>query len=358
MAADPIGRPVTMADIARDLGISKVAVSKALAGHTDISEATRKRVAQRARELGYVPNTTWRTLRYHRSHLIGIVVPSVIDSFFGEMVEGVGRVFERTGYQAIVAVSGEQPDREVREIEALMARQVEGLIIASCQRRDTFGIFDRIRRRGLPFVVVDRHIEKLETCFVGVDNLALGKLVTEHLIACGRKRIAHLCGPNTSPGILRVRGYEAALTAAGLEIRPGYVVGGGERREVVAPAMRSLLERPDPPDAVFCYNDLAAVEAMRVIAAAGLRVPEDIALAGVGNNRYSDVLSAPLTTVDQSTELMGERAAELLLKWLTTRRIPNPGTARLPLRLIVRESSAGKKSEPENPGAAGAKASG
>jgi LacI family transcriptional regulator len=344
MAADQVGRPVTLADIARDLGITKVAVSKALRGHSDISEATRLRVEQRARALGYLPNATWRTLRYRRSHLIGIVVPSVIDSFFSEMLEGVSGVLDRTGYQAIVAVSSEQAEREVREIDALMSRQVEGLIIASCQRRDELGMFERIRRRGLPFVAADRQIEKLAGCFVGVDNLALGKLVTEHLIGCGRKRIAHLCGPNTSPGILRVRGYKAALAAAGLKIETGLVLGGGESREVVAPATRALLQRSDPPDAIFCYNDLTAVEALREIAAAGLRVPEDIALAGVGNNRYSDVLASPLTTVDQSTQLMGEQAAGLLLKWLNTGSTPEPGQIRLPVRLIVRESSAGRKS--------------
>ena len=343
MAADHIGRPVTMADIARDLGITKVAVSKALAGHKDISEATRRRVAQRARELGYVPNTTWRTLRYRRSHLIGIVVPSVIDSFFSEMVEGVSHVIERAGYQAILAVSNEQPEREVKEVEALISRQVEGLIIASCQCRDAFGMFERLRRRGLPFVAVDRQVESVLTCFVGVDNLTLGKMVTGHLISCGRKHIAHLRGSNNSPGILRVRGYEAALSGAGLAIPPGFVVGGGERREVVKPAIGSLLKRPDRPDAIFCYNDLAAVEALRVIAAAGLRVPDDIALAGVGNNRYSDVLSPPLTTVDQKTQLMGERAAALLLKWMANRRKPEPDEVLLPLRLIARESSVGKR---------------
>jgi LacI family transcriptional regulator len=340
--ADHIGRPVSMADIARDLGITKVAVSKALRGHHDISEATRRRVADRAREVGYVPNTTWRTLRWQRSHLIGIVVPSVIDSFFSEMVDGVTRVMERSGYQTILAASSERAEREVKEIEALISRQVEGLIIASCQRRDTLGIFDRVRRRALPFITTDRQIEKVRSHFVGVDNLALGKLVTEHLIGCGKTRIAHLCGPNTSPAVLRSQGYEAALRAAGFEIRPGYVAGGAETREVVAPAMRALLKRPDPPDAIFCYNDLTAVEALRVILEAGLRVPEDIALAGVGNNRYSDILATALTTVDQTPQLMGEQAAALLLKWVSSRRAPDSGETCLPVRLIVRDSSVGK----------------
>jgi LacI family transcriptional regulator len=348
MGADQIGRPVTMADIARDLGISKVAVSKALAGHSDISQATRERVAQRAREVGYVPNTTWRTLRFQRSHLIGVVVPSVFDSFFSEMLEGVSSVLDGTGYQAILTVSSEKAEREVREIQTLMSRQVEGLIIASCQRQDGLGVFERIRKRSLPFVLADRSVHRVESCLVGVDNFAVGKLVTEHLLGCGRTRIAHLCGPTTSPGILRARGYEAAMTAAGFEVRSGYVAGGGETREAVAPAVRALLKRMDRPDAIFAYNDLAAVEALRVIAAAGLRVPDDIALAGVGNNRYSDVLASPLTTVDQNPQLMGERVAKLLLQWLTTRQKPETREFLLPVRLIVRESSVGKHATMEN----------
>jgi LacI family transcriptional regulator len=132
MAADHGARPVTLADIARELRITKMAVSKALRGHQDISESTRKRVLDRARELGYVPNSTSRSLRFHRSHLIGVVVPSFMYSFFSDMLEGANLGLEEAGYHAVLTVSGEEPNREVQQIEALISRQVEGLIVVSC----------------------------------------------------------------------------------------------------------------------------------------------------------------------------------------------------------------------------------
>jgi LacI family transcriptional regulator len=337
MTADHGGRPVTLSDIARELRITKMAVSKALRGHRDISEATRRRVLERAHELGYVPNSTSRSLRFHRSHLVGIVVPSFMYSFFSEMLEGANSVLEAAGYQSVLTVSGEDRGREARQIEALISRQVEGLIVVSCQRRDEFGIFERLKQRNMPFVIAGRRIEGLDTCFVGVDNFALGRLVTGHLIKGGRRRIAHLCGPDNMTSVLRLQGYQAALSASRLPLRQDFIVASAGQHE----AVRALLRRSGRPDAIFAYNDLAALEAFRIIQSAGLRVPQDVALAGVGNNRYSDLLSTPLTTVDQHPQTMGEKAARLLLKWLEEKQTPQKHDVCLRARLIVRESSIG-----------------
>ena len=334
-------RPVTLSDIARELRITKMAVSKALRGHQDISESLRRRVMCRAGELGYVPNHTSQSLRFHRSHLIGVVVPSFMYSFFSEMLEGANPVLEAAGYQSVLTVSGEDRQREVQQIEALISRQVEGLIVASCQRRDELGIFERLRSRGMPLVFAGRRIEGLDSCFVGVDNFALGKLVTGHLIARGRRRIAHLAGPDNMTSVLRCQGYQAALADAGLASKPAFIIRGSDEGEVAAAAMRSLFERHDRPDAIFAYNDLAALEAYRLMGTLGLRVPEDIALAGVGNNRYCDLLATPLTTVDQHPQVMGKKAAELLLKWLEKKSMPAKHEVYQRVRLIVRESSAG-----------------
>lgn len=325
------GRPVTLADIARELRITKMAVSKALRGHQDISEATRTRVAERARDLGYVPNSTSRSLRFHRSHLIGVVVPSFMYSFFSEMLEGANSVLEQAGFQSVVTISGEDARREVQQIEALISRQVEGLIVVSCQRRDELGIFGRLQRRSVPFVIAGRRIEGLDSCFVGVDNFALGKLVTNHLIEQGRRRIAHVAGPENLTSILRREGYKAGLQAAGLPVRPDLIVP--------LAGIEALLRNPRRPDALFAYNDLTAIEALRIIQSFGLHVPREVALAGVGNNQFSDLLATPLTTVDQHPQLMGAKASELLLNWLSTKAMPPEHEVYLRVRLIPRASS-------------------
>lgn len=336
-SADPPHKPVRLSDIARELGISKMAVSKALRGHRDISDATRLKVQARARKVGYVPNTTSRSLRFNRSHLVGVVVPSFMYSFFSEVMEGANVVLEGAGYQSVLTVSGEDPRREVRQVDALLSRQVEGLIIVSCQRRDELGMFQRLKQRSIPFITVGRRVEALKSCFVGVDNAAVGRLVTRHLIDCGRRRIAHLSGPENMTSILRGQGYREALKSAGLRI-PEHFIAGGER-QTVAQVVRMLVERRNRPDAIFAYNDTTAMEALRVLKTVGLRVPEDIALAGVGNNGFSDLLASPLTTVDQHPQMMGRKAAELLLGWLLGKRPPQERRIHIPVRLVIRESS-------------------
>ena len=337
---DPPNKPITLFDIARELGITKMAVSKALRGHKDISELTRRKVEARARKLGYVPNTTSRSLRFNRSHLVGVVVPSFMYSFFSEVMEGANSVFESAEYQSVLTVSGEDPEREVRQVEALLSRQVEGLIVVSCQRRDDLEMFKRLQHRAIPFITVGRRVEKLKSCFVGVDNIAVGKIVTRHLIDCGHRRIAHLSGPQNMTSIMRSQGYREALKTAGLPVIEQFIMSG--ERHVVADTVRALVQRRDRPDAIFAYNDAMALEAFRVLKQAGLRIPEDVAVAGVGNNGFSDLLSSSLTTVDQHPQIMGRKAAELLLRWLVEKRKPEERNIHIPVRLVVRESSGAK----------------
>ena len=335
-SADSPQRPLTLADIARELRITKMAVSKALRGHKDISESTRLKVQARARELGYVPNATSRSLRFHRSHLVGVVVPSFMYSFFSEVMEGANLALEAAGYQSVLTVSGEDPNREMKQVEALLSRQVEGLIIVSCQRRDDLGMFKRLKHRAIPFITVGRRVEALKSCFVGVDNNAVGHIVTRHLIDCGSRRIAHISGPENMTSIMRCQGYRDALKSAGLRVIDQFIVKDEWR--TVAQAIRPLIRRSDRPDAIFAYNDATAMEAMRVLKQIGLKIPNDIALAGVGNNGFSDLLASPLTTIDQHPQMMGRKAAELLLRWLTEKRKPEEGNIHIPIRLVVRES--------------------
>jgi LacI family transcriptional regulator len=328
-----------MKDIAKDLGVSLMTVSKALRSHTDISEETRQRVLRRMRELNYQPDWIARSMVTRRTYMIGMVLPDLMHSFFAEVANGIGRRVQPLGYQVVISNTEEDAETEQRNVEVLISRKVDGLIIASAQRQGNLGIFKALDRSGIPYVLIDRLIAGVNANYVGVKDEELGAIATEHLIAQGAKRIAHIRGPAVSTAKGRLRGYRRALERRGIKIRPEYIVPGQFGDSGGYSAMLQLLQVTPRPDAVFCYNDPVAAGAIKAILEAGIKVPEEIAIIGAGNVHYSDLLRVPLSTVDQSSALIGERAAELLLQCIDAKTPTAPQRIFIPPRLVVRDSS-------------------
>lgn len=328
-----------MKDIAGDLRVSVMTVSKALRNHSDISDATRRRVLKRARELGYQPNWIARSLATNRTYMVGLVIPDLMHSFFAEVAKGVTSRMEPAGYQVVILDSGEAPEVEERQITALLARNVDGVIVASAQRSGRARPFRTLRSRKVPCVLVDRLPPGAETHYVGGKDDEIGELATEHLIEQGCRRIAHLRGPALTTGKGRLRGYRRALARHGLAAEPGYVLGALHSDSTGYAAMRELLRRRPLPDGVFCYNDPVAAGAIRAVLEAGLTVPGDIAIIGSGNVHYSDLLRVPLSTIDQNSLLIGQSSAELLLRCIEAKRPLPAERIFTPPRLVVRESS-------------------
>jgi LacI family transcriptional regulator len=330
---------VTMMDIAKDLKVSVVTVSKVLRNQGRISDATRKRVVRRAKELNYQMNWVARSLVTRRTYTIGLLLPEFAHPFFAEIARAVAQTVRLQGYHVVISSFEEDPELEASEVDSLLARQVDGLIIASSQPARCLNMFKRIQQRKVPFVLIDRPIARLNASFVGVDNHAIGILATEHLIARGCRRIAHLRGPELGIAKERLEGYLRALNKAGLCAASDYVVAGGHRDHTGYEGMRSLLKLCPMPDGVFCYNDPVAIGAMKAILEAGLRLPTDICAVGAGNVHYSDVLAVPLTTVDQGTCRIGVLAAELLLERIGSKRSMRAKTILIPPKLVEREST-------------------
>lgn len=331
-----------MKDIARDLGVSVVTVSKVLRHHSDISAETRERVLKRMKELNYRPNLAARALVTGRTYTIGLVVPDLVHPFFAEVAKGLSRAIRKKGYSLLISSSEEDPELEQQEIEQLLARRVDALIVASAQW--TVESFRRIEEQKTPYVLIDRQFVGLAANFVGVDDHAVGVLATEHLLDEGCSRVAHIRGPEVSTALGRLEGYKAALARRGLAPATGYVVAGksGDDAGDVSgyEAMKRLLALAPPPDGVFCYNDPTGMGAMKAILEAGLRVPEDIAVIGCGNVRYSELLRVPLSSVDQDSPSIGERSARLALSLVETKGPVRPRTILLEPRLVARASSA------------------
>jgi LacI family transcriptional regulator len=219
---------------------------------------------------------------------------------------------------------------------------VDALLIASAQ--SAAESFLRIEELKTPYILLDRQFSGLEANFVGVDDHAVGVLATEHLIAQGCQRIAHIRGPKVSTADGRAAGYRDALTSAGRSLYPEHIVSlgdsGDHRGELGGYNTAQQLLRCDlRPDGIFCFNDPSALGAMRAILEAGLRVPEDIAVVGCGNLSYSDFLRVPLTSVDQDSQSIGRQAANLALRLVKSKTPLPPCRELVQPRLVLRGSS-------------------
>jgi LacI family transcriptional regulator len=331
--------PTTMMDIARDLKVSVVTVSKVLRNQGRISDATRERVLRRAKELNYQMNWVARSLVMRRTYTVGLLLPEFTHSFFAEVARSVAETLRPHGYHVIISCFEEDPELESSEAAAMLARQVDGLIIASSQPSRSLSMFQQMQERKVPYVLVDRPIAGVRACFVGVDNYAIGKLATEHLIDRGCRRVAHLRGPEVGIAAERLGGYRCALAERGLRRQTGYVVAGGHSDGTGYMGMRELLKVRPLPDGVFCFNDPVAIGAMKAILEAGLKLPHDIAVVGAGNIHYSDVLAVPLTTIDQGTCRTGVVAAELLVERIAPKHALRPKKILIPPTLVEREST-------------------
>ena len=334
---------VRMKDIARDLGISVVTVSKVLRNHSDISGETRERVLKRMRELNYQPNLAARALVTGKSFAMGLVVPDLLHPFFAQVAISLAGTLREKGYCLILASSEEDPAVEQSEIQHLLSRRVDALLIASCQtsaaalanggRTATSVCSDRpvihrvvrqLRRRRRPYG---------------------GQLATAHLLDQGCRRVAHIRGPEVSTSIGRCAGYCAELARRNLPVLPELITpigsfGDGRGPEGGYAAMRKLLELNPPPDGVFCYNDPVALGVMRAALEAGLDVPRNLAIIGCGNVHYAEYLRIPLSSIDQQNKAIGEQAAELALTLVSSKQAGRaPRSIVLEPKLVARQSS-------------------
>src|SRR5450432_1113460 len=199
----------TMKDIARDLGVSVVTVSKVLRNHSDISAATRKRVLQRMKELNYQPNPAARTLVTGRTNLIGLIVPDLVHPFFAQVAKGISAKLRTQEYSLIISSSEDDPNMERREIDQMLARRVDALILATTQQ--SVDSLRRMQEQGIPYVLLDRKIPGVTANFVGIDDVNAGMMATNHLIEIGCKTIAHIGGSDVSTALDRQSGYSIAL---------------------------------------------------------------------------------------------------------------------------------------------------
>jgi len=332
--------PTTMKRIASQLGVSITTVSKVLNNRQDIGEATRARVLAKVAELGYQPNAVARSLTLRRTHTLGIVIPDLMHSFFVEIVAGVEAVASARGYGLLLCSSNEDAKKEREDLEMLRQRQVDGVVLASANASGNTDLLKHLERHGVGLVMIDRDDHPDVKCDrVVTDDVEVGRLATAHLVASGRRAIAHITGPPIAHARRRADDYRAALGAAGIAVRTAWIARGGFMEADGYRAMKRLLALRPRIDAVFAANDPAAIGAMKAIWEAGLRVPEDIAIVGAGDIALGDLLRVPLTTVAWSREEEGRRAGELILDRIEQESANRFRRVTIPPHLVPRRSS-------------------
>jgi len=305
-------------DIAKDLSLSLMTVSKALRHHPDISDETRARVLKRVKEVDYRPNLAARSLVTGRTYAIGLVVPDLVHPFFGEVAKAFSRVLRGKGYSLVLSSSEGDPALERQEIDQLLSRRVDVLVVASAQQTaESLRILDD---QKTPYILIDRKFNNVAAHFVGINDAEVGRIATEHLLEVGCRRIAHIGGPEVSTARDRAEGFRRTLESHRVQISEKYIImrkHGGDGDDTRGyRAMRRLMALSPRPDGVFCYNDPTAMGAMKAALEAGLRVPDDVAMVGCGNVAYADFMRVPLTSVDQQSKAIGESAARLALDLL------------------------------------------
>jgi LacI family transcriptional regulator len=331
--------PVTLEDIARALNVSKMTVSRAINNHPEISTATRERILAAARRMNYRPNQFARALMTNQSYLIGIVVPDLMHSYFAEICRGVETHARPIGYQNLICSTEEEPHKEQDEIGALLSR-TDGLIVASAMSAKEITFYKQLLDDGAKIVLIDRVLNGLRCPAVTTDDVQVGRLATEHLLALGHRKIGHLRGTTASTSLQRLEGYKQALAQARIRFQKNLVHECGFTETDGYAAMKAWIAEGDLPTAIFAANDPAAIGAMAAMNEAGLQVPDDVAFVGAGSIHYGDMLRVPLTTVAWSTAAMGQAAAELLLDLIRDKnRARKPRRIVIPPQLVIRQSS-------------------
>lgn len=333
---------VSISDIARAAGVSHPTVSRALRGSSLISAEVRERIQRLAQEMGYTPNAIAQSLQMRRSNTIGLVVPSMSDPFFGDVVKGVEEIAHAANMSVLLSASSNDPDQEMATIETLHRRRVDGILAGASRITDKYQ--RRLNHIKVPTVLINSQAESLYTSlyWVSVDDRKGAKLAVEHLLALGHSKIGYL-GVSSRPrsNQSRLEGYQNTLKAAGI-VQAGLVAiatsTDASPEEDLTAGHKWLPQLLDAGvTAVFCYNDMVAVGLLHACRERGISVPEELSVVGYDNIPITGYSAPPLTTINQPKARMGRLAAKMLLDLLNARPIRNHTLAP---SLVVRASTA------------------
>jgi len=334
---------VRLKDIAQLTGVSVMTVSKALRDEPDVSAETKAKIKALAQQLGYVPDSSAQGLRTKTSKLFGLVIPAATNPVYARMVYAIEERAYELGYDVLFAQTLNKPEREEACLRRLLSRRVDGLFLTPVYRFEAEArIYQEIVTRKIPAVLLGppapfcRNFLSIE-----IEEAAASFNVTRHLLELGHKRIAYFTGPPAAPWAHeRFEGYRRAHREAGLEVDDKLVFAAGSTLEDGTKAALQLLDEGCHPTAIQTVSDLVAIGCAEALLQQGLKIPDDVSIAGFGNILAAEFYRVPLTTVSQPKFRFGIAAMETMMSMI---RGEKAASRRLPAELVIRQSTAPPK---------------
>lgn len=313
--------PVTLKHVAEAAGVSTATVSRVVNGTGKLKRSTVLKVQAAIETLGFRPNAMGRNLKTSRTHTFGVMLPSLTNPIFAEVVEGLQAAAQSSGYSVLITCNNYRESEEHHAIETMLANRVEGLILTVTDA-DNSPQLDRLDAQNVPYVLLFNQPADTRRSAVTVDNVAAGRLVAEEFLELGHERFGMIAGRFDASDRSRARycGFKAGIEAAGLEAPDLVEVDFVEGRTLRG--VRNLLAQDNPPTALFCSTDILALSVMSALRELGVRVPEDVSVIGFDGIPFGQFMHPSLATVVQPSRAMGQVAVQHLLGRLTGGGVP------------------------------------
>jgi LacI family transcriptional regulator, repressor for deo operon, udp, cdd, tsx, nupC, and nupG len=324
-----------MTDVAKLANVSTATVSRVIQNPSAVKEKTRIKVLQAIEELNYQPNILARYFRRTETKTILVMVPSIMNNVFPQMIAGIDLIANQYGYKVLLGNTYQDPEKAYSYIEELKQKQVDGMILLTTKLDN-----DVIKDIAdcYPVVLTSDFIEGLNVPTVAIDNISSSREAVEHLLQLGHRRVGMITGPlNSLLSRDRLKGYRQALLANEIAIESVLIQEGDHSYDSGYNQMNKFLALDEQPTAIFAANDSMAMGAVKAVKAQGLRVPEDVAVVGFDNIQFSEIFEPALTTIAQPLIEMGKRSMELLLKQIKGEPLTKKQHV-LDTKLIIRDS--------------------
>jgi len=331
----------TIEDVAKLAGLSRTTVSRVINNHPYVSEDKRKLVMEAMKQLGYVPNSSARSLRSQKTDVIALFVPRIMNPFFSQLVEAMEISAAEHGYQLIICQTRYSPEKELNYMNLLKTKQVDGVILASIQ--NDWKVLEPFLQYG-PIVLCNEFDEQANVPSVMLDQVHGGYIATKHLLEQGHRRIAY-CRGSTRSNVASHReiGFRKALAEYGLEFDEQYAFRDAFHSEDGRRVFHQMMALPTPPTAVFTGSDEVAAGIISEANKHGCRIPEQLAVVGFDNQEITELIEPSITTVHQPVDKMAQKALEVMIDKIHSRKYKQREIYEFPLKLIVRESTVANK---------------
>jgi len=333
-------REVTIYDIAKKLDLSPATISRGLKDHPAIKKDTRKKIKDTAAKMGYRHNLFAGNLRSRKTNTIGIIIPRLDSYFMSTVISGMEKVANEKGYNLIISQSQEKFEREIASANTMYNSRVDGLLASLAYDTENINHFNALLKKQIPVIFFDRVVAHPNCTNILIDNEKAGYDAVAHLLSQDCKRILYI-GGNLKRNVYadRLKGYKTALAEKGISFDESLVIVNSLNEAAGVDAAKRALQMSERPDGIFAANDTSAVACIQELKQSGIRVPEDIAVAGFNNDPISRIIEPNLTTINYPGHEMGEIAASTLIHAINNSPAPNLNTLVLRHQLIVRQSS-------------------